>query len=83
MQGVRRMFAWSARRGPIYRARGWGGRHMRMFAPFHPVGAINRAPTTCHRFARLPVSAQIVRAPKHPSQGENLYSQETDGMLIS
>src|SRR5713226_326572 len=42
--------------GPdLSRPRG-GGRLIRTFAPLHPVGAINRAPTACHRFARLHAS---------------------------
>src|SRR6266568_3421312 len=49
-----------------------GGRLMRTCAPLHPVGAINLAPTTCHRFARLHNSAKISRA---PSEAKGLARQ--------
>ena len=58
--GVRMIFAQSARRGPIYRAQGWGEAHADV-CPSPPLGAINRAPTAGHRFARLHVSAKIIR----------------------
>src|SRR6266568_6263370 len=48
---------------------GWG-RLMRTCAPLHPVGAINLAPTTGHRFARLHISAKIVRAPEETAWRE-------------
>ncbi len=58
--GVRMIFAQSARRGPIYRAQGWGEAHADV-CPSPPLGAINRAPTAGHRFARLHVSGKILR----------------------